>query len=136
MRKKWLVPSFNDPHTLVVVEANEKAKPADAVAECPIDPMTGEAEEAEWLTVQQIDGENVAVVDTGLKTSVLANRQATKDALAAAKADRLVEVTRLFARADSFNKQELVTISDVQDAIADIVQVLRFITENDRPQGG
>ena len=132
MKKKWLVPSFDDPFTIVNVESN--IRPQNAIAECPVDPITGLAEEAEWLTIQDTVDGKVAVVDSALKASTLAARQAQKDAIDVAKADRLVEVKRLFARADSFNKQELVTISDVQDAIADIVQVLRFITENDRPK--
>jgi hypothetical protein len=112
MIKKFLVPSASDQNSFVMIEAN--FNPTNAYIEVPIDAITKEHENPEWLILQDQEDsvtgivKKIAVVDQELKTQILAQRAAE----AAAK-----EAERLATQYQRDRKSAYPSLGDQLDAI-------------------
>lgn len=128
--KYWIVPRADDANSLTIIGAS--FVPPNAIMEAPKDPLTGELEDIGWLVIQdqaQGDGstKKVAVIDAQAKKDLKKQQKdAEKDREKKDKdlKDMQAEVIHFL---EDFDKSSLASLSDVQDAIEQIVKALKVI---------
>lgn len=131
----WIVPSSLNPNTLEVIKRKGQ-RPKNAIMRAPVDRLTGEPEEGQWLTIQEVNDpetnqpRKVAVVDKALKAQIRAERRARRDQIRQEQQEEKNKINVLRKKFRDFRKNDISSLEDVQEALDDIVQILKILAKN------
>ena len=130
MNKAYVLTDLNDGSKLKV-----EFRP-DGIVECPVDPITGKLERAEWLELQDFQDEfgviqKQAVVNQTTKDAILSAEAATKTANEY-KEKRQVAYPPIGDQLDALYKKLTLNDSTDWDAIAE--QIAQVKLDNPKPE--
>lgn len=126
--KNYVLPDLNDP-TKLKVEYRSSARGTIGIA--PVDPLTGEFEDAEWLQVENIENEQGQFIDTItvnqlLKDEIKLARQAKKVTDDEEKVSSDASQDQLFDFLLNFDENDINNIEDIRSAIGQIKNYFLF----------
>lgn len=119
----WVVPDVTDDKKLAVIGAS--FQPNNAIALAPIDSLTGEPEDQEWLQKEISAGETVITIDQPKKNQILAGR-AIKEGENILEKERIKKVKQDFKDLDL---DEIKDLNTIKDAFKKIVFLLKELNK-------
>ncbi len=116
--KFWVVPDVTDDKKLAVIGAS--FQPNNAIALAPIDSLTGDVEDQEWLQKEISAGVEIITVDQPKKDQILLDRATIKAAEKTEK-DRIKQIKQDLKKLSVNDVTDIVGIRDVLTKIIDVL---------------
>jgi len=129
--KYYVVQLESDPGKLAVIGASGFV-PKNAIAQVPIDPLTGQAEEAEWLEIFYLEelSQNIVTVNRKLKRDILSARRDLKKAAEEQREVLRQKKQEFKAAIKSLKENEVEDLESIRQAIKLLAEAVEELVKD------